>query len=138
MDERKAGITTATWPIIAPSFYPGEAALQAAERDVLQPWNAGKAKLFTRVFGKATKKVWLIPLATPLDGDLRISVTVPNGAEPEVALIGPDRRTVIRRAQWVGQRVKSLTDSVCGQRGLFVRVTHRGALGRVRVSAATP
>jgi len=45
---------------------------------------------------------------------------------------------VIRRAQWVGQRVKRLTGSVCGQRGLFVRVTQRGALGRIRVSAATP
>jgi hypothetical protein len=63
---------------------------------------------------------------------------VPNGADPEVALLGPDRRTVIRRAQWVGQRVKRLTGAVCGQRGLFVRVTHSGALGRVRVSAATP
>jgi hypothetical protein len=138
MDERKARITAATWPIIAPSFYPTEAALQAAERDVLQPWRAGKTTLFTRVFGKATKKVWLIPLPTPLDGDLRITATVPNGANPEIALVAANRNTVIRRAQWVGQRVKSLTGSVCGQRALFVRVTQRGALGRVRVSAATP
>jgi len=34
--------------------------------------------------------------------------------------------------------VKLLSGSVCGQRGLFVRVTQKGALGRVRVSAATP
>ena len=138
MDERRAGITTATWPIIAQSFYPDEAALQAAERDVLQPWSTGKTTLFTRVFGKRTKKVWVISVPTLLDGDLRISATVPNGADPEVALLGPDRRTVIRRAQWVGQRVKRLTGAVCGQRGLFVRVMHSGALGRVRVSAATP
>ena len=138
MDERKAGITAATWPIIAPSFYPTEAALQAAERDVLQPWSAGKTTVFTRVFGKATKKVWLIPLATVLDGDLRISATVPNGGNPEIALVAANRSTVIRRAQWVGQRVKSFTGSVCGQRALFVRVTQGGALGRVRVSAATP
>jgi len=138
MDERKAGIATATWPIIAPSFYPDEAALQAAERDVLQPWRAGKRTLFSRVFPKNTRKVWWIPLPTALDGDLQVSATVPNGADAEVALVGADRRTVIRRAQWVGQRVKRLTGSVCGQRGLFVRVTQRGALGRVRVSAATP
>jgi hypothetical protein len=137
-DERKAGITTATWPIIAPSFYPDEAALLAAERDVLQPWSARRATLFTRVFGKKTKKVWLVPVPTPLDGDLQISATVPNGANPEVALVGADRRTVIRRAQWVGQRVKRLTGSICGQRSLYVRVTHSGALGRVRVSVATP
>ncbi|MGH3066084.1 MAG: hypothetical protein ACRDOF_07235 [Gaiellaceae bacterium] len=138
MDERKAGIGAATWQIISPSFYPDEAALQAAERDVLQPWQAGRTTLFARVFGRRTKKVWLIPLPTALDGDLRISATVPNGADPEIALLGADRRTVIRRAQWSGQRVKRLSGSVCGQRGLFVRVTQRGALGRIRVSAATP
>lgn len=138
MDERKAGITTATWPIIAQSFYPSEAALQAAEQDVLQPWSAGKTTLSTRVFGKATKKVWWIPLQTPLDGDLRISATLPNGGSHEVALVAANRRTVIRRAQWVGQRVKKLTGSVCGQRSLFIRVKQSGTLGRVRVSAATP
>ncbi|MDH4340180.1 MAG: hypothetical protein OEW47_07450 [Thermoleophilia bacterium] len=138
MDERKAGITTATWPIIAPSFYPDDEALQAAERDVLQPWSAGKTTLSTRVFGKATKKVWWIPLSTALDGDLRVTATVPNGADPEVALVGSDRRKVVKRAQWVSQRVKRLTGSVCGQQGLFVRVTQKGALGRIRVSAATP
>jgi hypothetical protein len=45
---------------------------------------------------------------------------------------------VIRRAQWISQRVKRMTGSVCGQRTLFVRVTQTGALGRVRVSVATP
>jgi hypothetical protein len=138
MDERKAGITTATWPIIADTFFPNEAALRAAERDVLQPWTAGKSTLVTRMFGKRTKRVWLIPVTTPLDGDLRISATVPNGGNHEVALVGSNRRTVIRRAQWVGQRVKRLTGSVCGKRSLFVRVTQSGALGRVRVSVAMP
>jgi hypothetical protein len=138
MDERKAGITTANWPIISRNFYPADPALLAAERDVVEPWRIGKSTLFTRVFGKATKKVWWIPLSTPLDGDLRISATLPDGAKHEVALVGPDRRRVIRRAQWVGQRVKRMTGSVCGQRTLFVRVTQAGALGRVRVSVATP
>jgi hypothetical protein len=138
MDEQKAGITTATWRIIAPSFFPNAAALQAAERDVLQPWNAGRTAGFTRVFGKWTKKVWLVPLPSALDGDLSVSATVPNGGTHEIALVGADRRSVIRRAQWVGQRLKRLTGSVCGQRSLFIRVTQSGALGRVRVSAATP
>ncbi|HEU0245518.1 MAG TPA: hypothetical protein VFR38_00350 [Gaiellaceae bacterium] len=138
MDERKAGIVTANWPIITPDFYPADTALLAAERDVLQPWRSGKTTVFTRVFGKATKKVWWIPLSTPLDGDLRISATLPKGADHEVALVGRDRRRVIRRAQWVGQRLKRMAGSVCGQRALFVRVTQAGALGRVRVSVATP
>jgi hypothetical protein len=138
MDERKIGITSATWPIVAPSFYPNEAALVAAEEDVLQPWTKARTTVSTRVFGRTTAKIWWIPLATPLDGDLRISATMPNGATPDVALVGANRRTVVKRAQWVGQRVKRLDGSVCGQRSLFVRVTQKGTLGRVRVSVTTP
>jgi hypothetical protein len=138
MDERKAGITTATWQIVAPSFYPSEAALVAAEQDVVAPWTASRTTRSTRVFGKRTPKVWWIPLATALDGDLRISATMPNGVNAEVALVAPNRRTVLGRAQWVGQRLKHLESQVCGQRSLFVRVTQKGALGRVRLSVTTP
>ena len=138
MDERKVGITTATWPIIAPAFFPDEAALQAAESDVLEPWTAGRLAVFRRTFGKKTPKVWWIPLSTPLDGDLRITAALPGGGLHEVALVGANRSTVIRRAQWIGQRSKRITTTVCGHRALFVRVTESGALGRVTVSASTP
>ncbi|MGH3133632.1 MAG: hypothetical protein ACRDNY_07820 [Gaiellaceae bacterium] len=138
MDERKAGISTATWRIIAPSFFPAEAALLAAERDVLQPWTVNRVSSHRRTFGKKTTKVWWIPLQTPLDGDLALTTTVPPGGLHEVALVAPNRRTVIRRAQWVGQRAKRLTATVCGQRSLFVRVTQRGALGLVRLTTSTP
>ncbi len=138
MDERKAGITTATWPIIDRSFFPNEAALRAAELDVVQPWTALRTTPFTRVFGKKTAKVWWIPLSTPLDGDLRISATMPRGGTAEVALVAANRKTVVRRAQWVGQRLRRLEGAICGQRSLFVRVTQTGALGRVRVSVVTP
>ena len=138
MDERKVGITTATWQIVAPSFYPSEAALAAAEQDVVAPWTASRTTLSTRVFGKRAPKVWWIPLATPLDGEFRISATMPNGVNADVALVAANRRTVLGRAQWVGQRVKRLERGICGQRSLFVRVTQKGSLGRVRVSVTTP
>lgn len=138
MDERKAGIVTATWPIIAPSFYPAEAALQAAEADVLQPWTAPTTTTFRRTFGKSTRKVWLIPLPTPLDGDLRVSVTLPRNGTHAVALLSANRQTVVRRGQWTGQRVKRLTGTVCGQRNHFIRITQSGSLGRVVVTATTP
>lgn len=138
MDERKAGITTASWPIVAPSFYPSEAALVAAEQDVLQPWSRQRTSGFARVFGKRTPRVWWIPVSAPLDGNYRLSVTVPNGGAHDVALVAANRRTVVARSQWVGQRVKRVEGSICGQRSLFVRVTQKGALGRVRVSVTTP
>jgi hypothetical protein len=138
MDERKAGITTARWQIIDPSFFPNEPALQAADRDVLQPWTANRKVLHRRVFGKRTKKVWWIPLPTPLDGELTLSATLPRNGLHEVALVSSNRRTIVRRAQWTGQRVKSTATTICGQRSLFVRVTQSGGLGRVTVTASTP
>ena len=138
LDERRVGITTATWPIIAQSFYPTDAAYQAAERDVVEPWSAPRTSVVTRVFPKKAKRPWLIPLQTPLDGELRVGATLPAGSEAAVVLVGANRTTVVRRAQWVSQRVKRLTASVCGQRQLFVRVTPSGAGGRVRVSVTTP
>ena len=136
MDERRAGITTATWPIVSPSFFPDEGALQAAERDVLQPWTKPSVRSFQRTFARPAQ-VWWIPLSTPLDGTLRLTAAVPRGGTHEVALVAANRRTVVRRGQWVGQRSQSLATTVCGQRSLFVRVTQRGALGPVRVSVTT-
>ncbi|MGI8886622.1 MAG: hypothetical protein ACR2G9_06885 [Gaiellaceae bacterium] len=138
MDERKAGITTATWPIIAPSFFPDEAGLLAAERDVLQPWLANQKSVFRRTFAKGGKKVWWIPLATPLDGELVLSATLPRAALHEVALVAANRSTVLRRGQFVSQRVKRLTTGICGQRSLFARVTPSGAAGQVTVTVSRP
>jgi hypothetical protein len=138
MDERKDGITTGSWQIVSQSFFPAEPAIAAAERDVLTPWTANRRLVERRVFAKGTKKVWWIPVQTPLDGELRLSATLPRDGLHEVALVAPDRRTVIRRAQWVGQRVKRTAATVCGQRKLFVRVTQSGGLGRVTVTASTP
>jgi hypothetical protein len=138
MDERKAGITTATWPIVARSFFPDADDLLAAEQDVLHPWAAPRTRLYAKTFGKKAPRVWWIPLTTPLDGGVRVSATVSTaGGQVEVALVGADRKTVVRRAHWIGQRVKRLDGSVCGQRSLFVRVTQKGLVGRVRLSVTT-
>ncbi len=138
MDERRAGITTGSWSIVAQSFFPSAAHLAAAEQDVLQPWAAAPRRLYTKTFGKKAPRVWWIPLTTPLDGNVRVSATVPSRASAvEVALVASDRKAVLRRAQWVQQRVQTLDGSVCGQRRLFVRVTQKGLVGRVRVSVTT-
>ena len=137
MDERKAGITTATWPIVAQSFFPNEAALQAAEQDVLQPWAAASTRAFTKVFGKKTAKVWWIPLATPLDGDSGSTRRLRMAARPRSR--SSTRPTHRPQACAVGRPApQAARSSICGRRSLFVRVTHTGALGRVRVSVTAP
>lgn len=138
MDERKDGFTTATWQIIAPSFYPTEEALVAAERDVVEPWTTSRTTTVTRVFTKTSKKVSWIPVATPLDGELKIVATLPGTGDYDVALVTPDRKKVVQRAQWASQRVKRLATIVCGQRSFLVRVTRNGPPGRARVSVTQP
>jgi hypothetical protein len=138
LDERKAGITTSSWRIIAPSFYPSEAALAAAEQDVLRPWTKNRVTTFSRTFRKTTRKAWWIPLQTPLDGDLKLSALLPRQAGFEVALVASNRRTVLKRALWVSQRVKRTGTTVCGQRTHFVRVTPKRAAGRITITISTP
>jgi hypothetical protein len=138
LEERRDGITTGTWPIIAPAFYPDEAALQAAERDVLQPWTRGTVASFKRTFTGRGPKVWWIPLSTPLDGSLRVTAALPRGGRYEVTLVGPNRRTTLQRAQWAGPRSKRIETTVCGHRSLFVRVALRARPGPVAVSVSTP
>jgi hypothetical protein len=138
MDERKNGITTASWQVVSPSFYPDEAALQAVERDVLQPWTTGHSTVYRRQFTKKGKKVWLFSLQTALDGNIVITANLPRGGLQEVALVGANRRTVLKRAFRSGSRTKRITTNVCGQRSLFLRVTQKGSFGRVSVTASTP
>ena len=138
MDEQKAGITTGSWQIVSQSFYPNAAELQAAQTDVLAPWTAGQTRTYVRVFGKKTRKVWLIPLSTPLDGTLNVSIRVPNGSFDTAALVAADRSTVLKRSSWSGARLQKIAATVCGQRSLFVRVTQKGPLGRVSVTTSTP
>jgi hypothetical protein len=138
MDERQAGITTASWPIVSPSFFPDDADLVAAERDVVEPWTANRKSVFKRTFAKTTKKAWWISLPTPLDGDVVLNATLPAAGLHEVALVAGNRRTVVRKAQWTGQRTKRTTAAVCGQRAHFVRVKPSGAAGRVTITVTSP
>ena len=138
MDEHKNGILTASWDIVSPSFFPNEAAYAAASRDVLQPWTAGQASTYRKQFTKNGKKVWLIHVQTPLDGSLAVSAQLPRSSLDDVALVSANGRTVLKHASTAGARTKRLTTSVCGQRSLYVRVTEKGALGRVSVTAAIP
>jgi hypothetical protein len=136
LDERRAGITTASWPIIAPSFYPTEAMLQAAEKDVTQPWASGQKTVSRRAVARG--RVWYVPVSTPLDGAYEITVTVPRGGQHEVVLTAANRRTVLKRATKTGPRTRRISGTICGQRSLFVRVTQKGATGAVSVSVAKP
>jgi hypothetical protein len=138
LDEREAGVIGSTWEIVDGRFYPDEAALAATERDVLQPWASPHGLRFSRSFGRKTRRVWLIPLRTPLDGSLEITVSLPKNGLQDVSLLDSDRKTVLATGLWSSRREKRLTTTVCGERTLFVRIAQKGAFGRVVVRASVP
>jgi hypothetical protein len=136
MDERKAGITTGNWQVVSRSLYPTEAMLQAAERDVLQPWTERRTTISRRSVAKG--RTWWFPVSTPLDGTYSIVVTLPKGGQHEVLLTASNRSTVVERAARAGARTRRMTGTVCGQRALYVKVTQRGVKGQVTVTVSKP
>ncbi len=138
LDESRAGATGSGWQIIDSSFYPDAAALQAAESDVLQPWTVGRNTVFRRTFTARGKRVWLIPLDARLDGLLEITMTLPRNGLHEFELVTGDRTTVLQKGLWASTTTKRITTTICGERSFLLRVTQKGAFGRVTVTAATP
>jgi hypothetical protein len=138
LDEQKNGILTRSWQIVSSSFFPNATELQAAERDVLDPWTGPTTKTYRKQFTKKGTKVWTVRLQTPLDGNLAVTATYPKGGVYAVDLLGPNDRTVLRRGSSSGARTKRVAASVCGQRTLFVRVTEKSVAGRVSVTTSIP
>ena len=78
------------WPIIDPSFRPTPESLAALREDVLhrrvgpQPQRRFEASSFAKGAPRSTK------VATLLDGDLQLRVTVPGGGADDVTLLSSD------------------------------------------------
>jgi hypothetical protein len=136
LNETRAGVP-AEWPILDPSFYPSAAALEAVERDVLEPWSQPTARVFAGRFRASGPRTWSLQLATPLDGELEVVARLPAGAAYRVALVTPDAQ-VRAVGLWSRQGVQTARFLVCGQRTLVVRVTRVGAPGRFTLRVTEP
>jgi hypothetical protein len=138
LNESKAGATSFAWPVVDSSFYPDAGALQAIEEDVLQPWTPPAAKVLSGRFAPKGQQALTFSLATPLDGDLSIVLTMPEGALYGLSLVGTNPATILTTGLWSGVTEKRLAFTICGQRSVLVRVTRRGALGRFSLRISQP
>ena len=108
---------------------PNEAALQAAEQDVLQPWTAPSTRVAR---GSSARR----PQRSGGYRSRRRS-TASSGSAPrcratatyEVALVAADRRTVVRRAQWVGP-ARQAAGQLDLRPALALRPRHAGRCAR--------
>jgi hypothetical protein len=138
LNDAKAGATSFQWPIVDSSFYPDAAELQAVEQDVLQPWTTPTAKVLGGRFTLRGRQALSYSLATPLDGDLSIVLTLPKRALYDLSLLAPDGKTVLARGLWSSATEKRLAFTICGQRSLIARVTRRGTPGRFTLRVSQP
>jgi hypothetical protein len=125
------------WPIVDPSFRPTQESLAAIREDVLHPW-AGPTTRTIRGKFLRRRRAWSTQLATLLDGDLRVRVTVPGGGADDVTLLSGDGQTVLATGSWTSSGSKSAEYRVCGARSLRVRVTRGGAAARFTLQVQMP
>jgi len=125
------------WPIVDPSFRPTRESLAAIREDALQPWVGPTTKTVRGKFLRGSR-TWTTQVSTPLDGDLRVRVTVPGGGADDVTLLTGDGRTVLATGSWASTGGKSAEYRVCGARSLRVRVTRGGAAARFTLRVTAP
>ncbi len=128
LNELRAGATSFSWPLVDSSFYPNDAALNAAERDVATPWTAPVAQqVRARFTGK--RKSWKTKVSTPLDGNLTVSLAFARGGLHDLEVLSADGKTVLWTGLWAGRAEKRVSTTVCGERSLVLRVTRHGVGG---------
>jgi hypothetical protein len=135
--ERKAGAALATWGLVDGSFYPDQPALRAVEQDVVAPWTRSTTMRTTARFRIGGPRRRLVPLVTPLDGELTAELKLPVGRLDTLELLGADGR-VLARGLWSGTRTRRLSFVVCGQRRLALRVASAGMPGRFDLTISRP
>jgi hypothetical protein len=135
--EQRAGAALSSWGLVDVSFYPDPAALSALDQDIAKPWQAPTASTLRDRFVAGGPRRRLLPIATPLDGQITIELRLPHGRLDALELLSPAGH-VLARGLWAGTSVRRLSYLVCGQRGLNLRVTRAGHPGRFAATVMRP
>jgi hypothetical protein len=125
------------WPIVDPSFRPDAQSLAALREDVVNPWQGSSTTIIRGKFLRKSR-TWSGQVATPLDGEIRIQVSVPGGGADDVTLLSRDGRTVLATGSWSTSGAKVAEYRVCGTRSLKVRVRRGGAAPRFALRVTAP
>jgi hypothetical protein len=132
LNELRAGRPETAWDIVEASLRPNAAALAALEQDVVDPWTRATVERRSSSFqarGTATRS---FPLATPLDGRLRITLRAPAKMRLRLSVYDTRRKKIVATG---GRRLQT---NVCGHRSLAVRVSRQAGAGRFSLSISKP
>ena len=129
LNERRSDPSLTTWPIVDPSLFPSVAALKAVEDDVVRPWTAPTSTLRRARFRAGRPRAWTHRVATPLDGELQVTLELPPATPYRLSLRDGAGR-VVARGLWSSATRQSASFTVCGHRRVTVRVERNGPPAR--------
>jgi hypothetical protein len=126
------------WDSSDPSFYPDAGALDAARRDVLDPYSGGEVSGSRGRFRSRGSSRRDLPIAVDYDGvvDLRLRGSGTLDADLYV-LSGPDSKRPLAKATATGHN-EHLRHRVCGYRQLDVAVKRYRGSGSFRLRLRLP
>ena len=135
LNERRLGRPEYPWSLVTPALYPNISALDALERDVLQPWTQPTVRTIGGRFvrGLSTRK---IGVATPLDGNAVATLRAPRGTRFTLELLSRSGAVVSRAAS--SGRPATVRGVVCGDRALDLRVRRDRGFGRYSLTVSRP
>src|SRR5262249_23336600 len=136
LNETKLGMPV-TWQIVDGTFMPDGTALSLAEQDVTTPWTTSTVHVTRARFAKG-KKRWTLTVRTPLDGNLKVTLTLPRGRTFQLTLLDSDGKTVLATGLWTARTAQAANFTLCGQRSVIVRVAGDGRAGKFTVVTTTP
>jgi hypothetical protein len=132
LNEQRAGRPESAWEIVDASLRPDTLALAALEQDVLNPWTGPGVQARSGTFRARGAATRAFPIATPLDGSLRLTLTAPAKMRLRLSLYDRSRNVTVATG---GRRVST---TICGHRSLTVRVTRNAGAGRFNLSITKP
>jgi len=117
---------------------PSIGAYPAIQRDALQPWNGDSVDKRRGHFPKRRRpRKILKKFGTPLDGDLKLSLSGPDRADLALKLLDSTGH-VLARSDGVGSQ-ESVSYQICGERGVTAVVRRHGRrLTRFKLTALIP
>jgi hypothetical protein len=133
LNERKSGRAETSWDIVSQSLYPTDAALAAAEQDVVSPWAQSPASTQTVAFTR-TARSRTVTVQTPLDGTLNVSLRPARGMRLSLDVFAASARV----SHVITKSSVTRSTTICGARSYRLRVKALKGQGAVRLTYSKP
>lgn len=136
LNERRLGVAESPWDIVSDSLQPDATALALAQQDVTNPWKSNTASAASV---KLTKRIRTrtVPLATPLDGNMQVSLRGVRNARVSFDVLSASGSRVSHTVV-TGATTRTLNTTVCGARAYKAKVTLQRGAGTFRLAISKP